>query len=1217
MFVLLIRYILKKKITLFCLLITGIVSAQHKDGHAKNRFSFPTDGKIEDANGHLITDSLQREAYFIKKQAHRDHLYKHTNRAAAQVAVPLCYNGNFEEVETIGGNNFLKYFQYTLGNAGNPMQCKTDITSSFIGIDQYNPNNLAIMATTIPSNYLDEYIGDIHAFDQYCVKINFKESTESMSMVQAKRFKTDNENFVKFNYKAVLQSIFESGHDNEQPYFIARVVNNAGQVVSQFCLIGDPDNCIFMQADTFNGSAITLYTPNWQSGMLDISSIPNNEEFTVEFFASRCGLGGHFGYAYVDDICLLHSNENLQGSIALDPLYKVCPTLPFSVCGDFTIPNSGGVFATVASISLTVRDENNNPVYTSSAPTTLNFTTNEFCFDIQQANLPNTNTGTYNVSATINYNVAQTDCAGTTFNSATDDDANPGWDIWFLNCANCPISPQTTSLTLCDPNHDGKEFFNLTSANAAIVTGAGLAFTYFETLTDATNNTNPIVPFTNYESTSRTIFVRITQSPTCYKIIPISLVVKNPAATISGILNVCSGSTVLTASPGASYLWGNGQVTQSITVTTTGTYSVTVTDTFGCTAVATVTILPTGVAVSPTIVITQPNCFVNTGSIQVTSPASEYSYDDGLTWSTNSSISNLAVGGYWVKIRTASGCESYGSYVTISPVYPSFPDYIKVDPAFCGDTGSITITTVAAEYSFDDGVTWTTSNVQTNLPSGMYQLRVKDAFGCISNYNSVELFGEFLVGADFVANNPYCGNLGDITITTPAAQYSFDGGTTWQTSNTLTGLATGTYFIKVKTIEGCTSPNVYVFLTDFESTDPQYTLIDAGCGTYADLTIDTFADLYSFDGGTTWTTDPHLPNLNGGQSYDLQIDRANCLSTIAHVTINSYFLPIPDAHDYETTYCDALNDGTENMDLTQYHGNLIINPSAFTFRYFTTQAGAETANTALEINNFTAYAMSNTNNTVYVRVISADNCHKVAKLKFIFIDSPVIVMSDDYPICKDRTSTIDAGNGFDSYLWSGGQTSQLAILTQPGNYWVTVTENHGLLVCDSTKNFNLFLSSPAVITQIETTDWTHYENQITVFVTGFGAQEYEYSIDGVNYQDSNQFSGLESGAYTVYVKDKNNCGVVRGNVFLLMYPYFFTPNGDGIHDQWLIKLSQYEPNFKVAIYDRTSKLIKTLTNNGIGWDGTYNGAMMPADDYWFVVTREDGNQHKGHFTLKR
>ncbi|WP_293893698.1 hypothetical protein [Flavobacterium sp.] len=588
--------------------------------------------------------------------------------------MPLCSNGGFEEFEAIAGGNVLKNFEYTSGDPINPMQCRPIESGADERITQYNPANTDLMASSVPSNFIDEFIGNINAFDQYTLKINFKESPISLGLVQAKRFKTDNETQLKFNYKAVLQSITESDHDNEQPFFKVRVINNAGGIVDEFCLIGDPTNCIFTQASTVEGGSIILYTPNWQSGVLDISSIPNNQDFTVEFMASRCGLSGHFGYAYVDDICLLHSNESLQGSIELDPLNKVCPTLPLSVCGKFTVPTSGSVNASVTSIVLNVRDANSTVVYTSQTPVTLDLVTKRFCFSLAAANLPDLVAGTYNVSATINFGTLQTNCSGTNFTSATDDDANPGWDIWFLNCTNCNVNVQTASLLLCDANHDGREFFNLTNANTLITTPqAGLTFSYFNSLASATANTNPITTFANYDSTSATIFVRVTLSPTCYKIIPIQLVVKNPFVHITGILNVCSGSTVLTATPGSSYLWGGTlETTQSITVTSVGTYNVTVTDSNGCAAAGSVSILSNMVAPLPSIVLAQPTCFTDTGAIHVTSTASEYSYDNGVTWGTNSTISNLPYGNYQVQIRTLSGCTSYSSSVNIIPYLSPF-----------------------------------------------------------------------------------------------------------------------------------------------------------------------------------------------------------------------------------------------------------------------------------------------------------------------------------------------------------------------------------------------------------------------------------------------------------------------------------------------------------------------------------------------------------------
>lgn len=1204
---------------LICLFFINAFSQKQNQLGTSKIVSFDFNKKIEDKNGKLITDKKEKIKYFENRQKQIDLLKNKKNHKITNGLTPvyLCSNGTFEEFQTIGSTNFLNDFLYAEDDLLNPIQCRSLDATANNNIPQYDPANMSIMATTVPSNFLDEYIGNINAFDQYALKVNYKNSSLAASLIQTKRFKTNNETSLKFNYKAVLQSITGNDHDNEQPFFKARVINSAGVVVSEFCLIADTQNCIFTQAPSLENGSIILYTPNWQSGILDISSIPNNENFTVEFLATRCGLGGHFGYAYIDDICLLHSTESLQGSIELDPLYKICPTLPMSVCGSFTIPSSGGISATITSIKLDVRDATNTVVYTTQTTTTLDLTTKRFCFNLDATNLPNTTTGTYNVAVTINYGITQTNCLGTSFASAHDDDANSGWDIWFLNCANCPVNVQTTSLSSCDTNKDGKEFFNLTNAQASIINpSTGLTFSYFTNLNDATNNTNPIATFVNYESYSTTIFVRVTQNPTCYKIIPIDLIVKNPHATISGILNICSGSTVLNASPGTSFVWNTGATTQNITVTSTGTYSVTVVDSNGCSSVGSVTILANQVAPQPTMQITQPSCSTTTGSVLITSPAAQFSYDNGATWTTNPSSGNLALGSYDVKVITATGCISYSTNVNIVPFQSSFPNFSSIDPTFCGDRGTITVTSVAAFYSFDDGVTWTTNNVATNLLSGTYNIRTKDAFGCISNYNSVTLNGEFLADPLYTKNNPYCGNLGNITIDTPAAQYSFDGGTTWQTSNILSNLTSGSYILKIKDAQGCTSPTVYVYLYDLEDSYPEYTIDEAGCGKYATITITTPGDSFSFDGGTTWTTNNVLTNLIGGDSHALIVKKnPNCSSYTRTVYLYNTFLAVPTPNDYATTECDDLNDGTESVDLTIYNTNLIANSTTYNYTYYHSVTGAENQIASDEITNATSYLMSNTNDTVYVRVVAAGGCYKVVKLKINFINSPVIHMENDYPLCVNKSVMIFAGVGYNSYLWSTGQTSEHIKITTPGNYWVTVTENHAAgLVCSSTKNFTIFLSNFATITSIETLDWTDNENIITVNASGIGA--WEYSIDGIHFQDSKTFYNLTVGVYNVFVRDKNGCGIVGQEVFLLNYPRFFTPNNDGINDNWKVKFSEYEVGIKVEIYDRQGKLLKLLDSSN-SWDGIYNGTLLPSDDYWFVVHRVNGLTHKGHFTMKR
>lgn len=85
--------------------------------------------------------------------------------------------------------------------------------------------------------------------------------------------------------------------------------------------------------------------------------------------------------------------------------------------------------------------------------------------------------------------------------------------------------------------------------------------------------------------------------------------------------------------------------------------------------------------------------------------------------------------------------------------------------------------------------------------------------------------------------------------------------------------------------------------------------------------------------------------------------------------------------------------------------------------------------------------------------------------------------------------------------------------------------------------------------------------------------------------------------YTIYVRDKNGCGIAMESVYLLYYPKFFTPNNDSYNDTGQIKNVNHEPNSKIYIFDRFGKLLKQSGPTSLGWDGTFNGKRMPADDY--------------------
>ena len=156
----------------------------------------------------------------------------------------------------------------------------------------------------------------------------------------------------------------------------------------------------------------------------------------------------------------------------------------------------------------------------------------------------------------------------------------------------------------------------------------------------------------------------------------------------------------------------------------------------------------------------------------------------------------------------------------------------------------------------------------------------------------------------------------------------------------------------------------------------------------------------------------------------------------------------------------------------------------------------------------------------------------------------------------------------------------------------------------------------ATITAVLTNDFAGNENAITIEYTGIS--EYEFSIDGIYYQDNPQFLNIPAGNYFAYAREKNGCGISNPFSFTILdYPRYFTPNGDGYNDTWTIKNLDLLAPATITIFDRFGKLLKQFNSSNLNWNGTLNGHLLPADDYWFNLIVEDGKKIKGHFSLKR
>lgn len=378
--------------------------------------------------------------------------------------------------------------------------------------------------------------------------------------------------------------------------------------------------------------------------------------------------------------------------------------------------------------------------------------------------------------------------------------------------------------------------------------------------------------------------------------------------------------------------------------------------------------------------------------------------------------------------------------------------------------------------------------------------------------------------------------------------------------------------------------------------------------------IATGTNINWYNSATSTTPLANTTLLSNNTTYYATQTSNNCES-VNRLAVTISLINSLNATNYSEFICDNLNNNQETSNLSNYNTNLISSTGNI-FKYYLDYNQA-LLNSNQQINNFANYNLALGTNTFYVRIESPNTCFQIVTLTLELVSKPRIPINDIAPICEGSFITLNGGNNYDSYTWSTGETTQLITITQPGNYSVIVTENHGTTICSSTKNFTVVKSNIATIQEIISSDWTDNNNTISVQLHNNSQGDYEYSLNGIDFQDSNVFSNLEAGEYTVFVKDKNGCGMVSDELYLLMYPKFFTPNGDGFNDFWKIKFSENEPNLTVKIFDRYGKLVKQLATNSMGWDGTYLGKAVPSSDYWFVVTRNNGKEYKGHFSLKR
>lgn len=377
----------------------------------------------------------------------------------------------------------------------------------------------------------------------------------------------------------------------------------------------------------------------------------------------------------------------------------------------------------------------------------------------------------------------------------------------------------------------------------------------------------------------------------------------------------------------------------------------------------------------------------------------------------------------------------------------------------------------------------------------------------------------------------------------------------------------------------------------------------------------TALSIMEYQNGTTVITDPENFQSDNGSTVNVKVKNQYDCITYATLTLqiaNNALNPID-----PVKVCDSDNDqdGLYQFNLNAISSQIRLSntlPGGSVIQYFLT------AQDAVVLNNPLADPYPNITpdqQVIYARIINGSDCYGILPVTLTVTSFSETDLQDEIiSFCKDDSVTLDAGAGFKTYSWNTNpvQTTQTITVDQAGTYIVTVTNAND---CPADKTFFVAASGIATITDIVVNSFSGSDNSITIHVTGLG--DYEFSLDNINFQESNVFTNLYPGEYTVYVKDAK-CGTVFETVYVLDYPKFFTPNGDGYNETWRIKnLERDYPNAQLHIFNRYGKLLKQISASRDGWNGMFNNTALPSDDYWFTLTLENGRIIKGHFSLKR
>ncbi|MCB0547620.1 MAG: gliding motility-associated C-terminal domain-containing protein [Phaeodactylibacter sp.] len=544
--------------------------------------------------------------------------------------------------------------------------------------------------------------------------------------------------------------------------------------------------------------------------------------------------------------------------------------------------------------------------------------------------------------------------------------------------------------------------------------------------------------------------------------------------TPSGDNTICQGQSAdINAGGGfASYQWSNGSQEQINTVTAPGTYSVTVSNTGGCTGTASFTVSPVPPP-EPAITGNLAICPGNSTSLDAGTSFDSYLWSTG---NPNSLITVNMPGTYSVTVTNAQGCT--GTDEVVVTAAPGPMPAINGDTEICAGASTQLIATPGfSSYQWSN--TNTGAAIQANV-GGTYTVTVTDATGC-QGTASIEVVENSNPVPAIQGPAGLCPGAG----TTLALNESYQS-YLWSTGGTLDSAlvpGAGNYSVTVTDANGCQGTAAFS-IQEFSSPS-----------------LPVGVEVEYCQGDTATLSAP-----SGFASYIWGID-----STDSNISVST-------PGDYAYTV-------TDNNGCTAGGSVLAVENALPSFAISGELEYCETASTFLEApSGYTAYQWS-TGSTdtssivsapglVSVVVTDSNGCSSSQSVTVVENPLPVAGITGILEFCTDGTTTLSADGAFSEYLWSTGNSQPSISVGQAGNYSLTITDGNG---CSS--NTSVAVAEIPELQPVITGTLEFCSGTSTTLQAEPGYQSYNWS-DG---SSGSSITVSAPGTVSLTVADNNGC----------------------------------------------------------------------------------------------